>query len=76
MFHFAFAELVQAAVPARERRKIVGHPFRKEDVAGVAAIHHPLCGIHPGAGDIRTIADVDHLVHRPAVDAHAQPDIG
>ena len=76
MFHLAFAERVQMRMPSRERREIVGHMFREQNVTGIAAIHHPLSHVHPGTGNIGTIAHIDHLVDRSAVNPHSQPDIG
>ena len=76
MFHLAFAERVQMRVPSRERREIVGHTFREQNVTGIAAIHHPLRHVHPGTGNIGTIAHIDHFIDRPAVNPHSQPDVG
>jgi hypothetical protein len=63
-------------IPSRERREIVGHTFGEQNMACIAAIHHPLRHVHPGTGQIGTIAHIDDLIDRPAVNPHSQPDIG
>ena len=73
VFHFAFAEIMQERLPVWVLLEIFGDVFRKQDVSGIAAIHHPLRDVHSGAGNIRPLIHVDHPADRPAVNAHAQP---
>ena len=42
----------------------------------VAAIHHPLCDVDPGAGNIGLFAQVGDFVHRPAVNSHPNAKFG
>ena len=73
VFHFHFAQVVQARLPMPVLHEIFGGAFREQDVPGVAAIHHPLRQVDPGARDVGAIVDVDHFVDRAAVDSHPQP---
>ncbi len=45
--------------------------LREENVPRVAAIHHPLRHVDAGARDVGPPAQVGHLAHRSAVNAHA-----
>ena len=71
MFHFAFAELVQVRLPMRIMFQVFGHMPRQKDVAGVAAIHHSLGDVDPGAGDIGLLVQIADLVNRTAVHTRA-----
>jgi hypothetical protein len=51
--------------------QIIRHVLGEKNVAGVAAIHHPLRHVDAGPGDVGASAHVGHLAHRSAVDAHA-----
>ncbi len=76
MLDLNLAELVQMRVPPRKRREIIGHALGQQNVARIAAIHHPLRHVDPGPGDIHTIVDINDFVYRAAVNAHAQLDAG
>ena len=70
MFHFHCVQIVQAGLPFAVLREVVGDSLGKKDVAGIAAIHHPLGQVirrrlHCGAGCIKDFID------RAAVNAHA-----
>ena len=42
VFHFAFTEIVQKQLPMPMLLQIFGDMFGKQNVPGIAAIHHPL----------------------------------
>jgi hypothetical protein len=50
--------------------QIIRHMLGEKNVAGVAAIHHPLRHVDAGPGDVGAPAHVGHLAHRSAVNAH------
>ena len=70
MFHLALAQIMQARRPLAILREVFRHPLREQNVTGVAAIHHPLRRIDPGAGDVRPPAHIRHFAHRTAVNSH------
>jgi hypothetical protein len=45
---------------------------RQQNVAGIARIHHPLCGVDAAADDIDRLFDVLVTAYRSGVDTHAQ----
>ncbi len=75
MLHFAFAEIVQVRVPARERREILCHAFRKQDVSYISAIHDPLRHIDARSRHVRSIVHIGDLIYRPTVNTHAQQNL-
>src|SRR5438067_8831451 len=60
--------------PLTRMRQIFSHAFRQKNVPSVAAIHHPLRSVDPGACDIRSIIHISDLVHGATMDAHPQGD--
>ena len=48
----------------------------EKNVPGVAAIHHPLRHVYPGAGDIRLFVQIGDRINRTAVDSHSDPKFG
>ena len=72
MFHFAFADVVQVALPITVLFQVYGHVFGYEDVTGIAAIHHPLRDVNSGSGNIGAATYVHHSGDRPAMNSHAQ----
>ena len=76
VFHFNLTEVVQMPVPMAVLVKVFGDVLRKEDVTGIATIHHPLRRVDAGAGNIRPSAYIYDPADRPAVHAHAQLEFG
>ena len=76
MFHFHLAEIMQLRLPVSALFEIFSDALGKQDVSGVAAIHHSLRDVHPNAGRIRLLVHVDYRAHRSAVHAHAQAHFG
>jgi hypothetical protein len=72
MLDLAFAEIVQIRPPSAEMGQVLGDPLRKQNVAGVTAIHDPLPDVDSRAGHIRLPIHIAHAIDRTAVDAHAQ----
>ena len=52
--------------------EIFSDMFGKQNVPGIAAIHHPLRDVKPGARKIRAIIHIDHAADWSAMDSHAQ----
>ena len=75
MLHFDVAEIVQARLPVRVLREIVGYALRQQDVPGVGTIHDALRRVHPGAGDVRAIVHIRHRIDRSAVNSHPHADM-
>ena len=46
--------------------------FGKQNVAGIAAIHHSLGHVDAGARNVCPIVDISKKIDRPAMDSHAQ----
>src|SRR5262249_35776160 len=72
MLHFAFPQIVEMAVPAWMRGKILSYMFRDEDVSCVAAIHYPLGNVDSGPRNICSFVHIPDFAHRPAVNPHPQ----
>ena len=43
---------------------------------GVAAIHHSLRDVDPGAGDVGLLVQISDFIDRPAVNSHANANFG
>ena len=56
--------------------EIFGDTLRKQDMTSIAAIHHALCDIDPGAGDIGPSRHVNKSADGTAVYAHPQLQFG
>ena len=52
MFDFAFAEFVQMRLPVSVMTEILRDALRKQNVSGIATIHHALRHVDAYAGDI------------------------
>ncbi len=50
--------------------QIFGHVFANENVAGVAAIHHPLRHVEPGTREIGVTIYIYYPAHRTTVHSH------
>ncbi len=57
------------------KRQVFGHAFRKQDVTAVAAIHHPLRDVDPGASDIRAVVHIRRRANWSAVNADANGEL-
>ena len=55
-----------------ELLKVFRDPPGKQNVSGVATIHHALRDVNSGAGDVGPFAYIDNSAHRTAVHTHAQ----
>ena len=75
VFHFAFTEIVQKQLPMPMLLQIFGDMFGKQNVPGIAAIHHPLRHINSRPGHAGLIVYIDNCAHRTAVHAHSQGQI-
>ena len=76
VFDFIFTEIVQLRTPLRILFQIIGDMFRKKDVTGIAAIHHPLRDVDSGAGDVGLFVQVGNFVDRPTVNSHSNAKLG
>src|SRR5205823_7132846 len=48
----------------------------RSNVTGLTAIHHPLCEVNAGAGDIDLIVDIHHPADGPTMNSHANGEPG
>ena len=55
--------------------KIFCDMFGEENVTRIAAIHHSLRDIDPGAGHVSCFVNVFHVAYRAAVNAHSHLDL-
>src|ERR1700758_828394 len=76
VLHFKFAKMMQQRAPSAVLFKIFSNSPGKKNMAGVAAIHHPLRDIDSRSSNIGSIVDVRDFVDRAAVDAHAEAERG
>ncbi len=72
----ALTEVAQPRRPLPRMDQIIRHMLGEKNVAGVAAIHHPLRHVDAGPGDVGASAHVGHLAHRSAVNAHPHRKFG
>src|SRR5439155_13826820 len=70
MFHFACAKIMQEWSPLFVFFEVFGDMFRKEDMSGVAAIHHPLRHVEAGAREVGMTIHINHAARRTAVHTH------
>ena len=70
MLHFAGAKVVQEGAPLFVFFEILGDMLGKENVPGVAAIHHPFGHVDSSAREIGPFIYIDHAADWPAVDSH------
>src|SRR5258708_30870293 len=73
MLHFDLTKIVQRWPPSSILLKVFGDSLRKQDMTGVATIHHALGEINPNPGRVDPIIYVGHRAHGPAVHAHSHP---
>ena len=67
---------MQERSPTSVLFEIFGHVPREQNVASVAAIHHPLRHVDPSASDIRPLVHIRYLIDRTAVNSHAKLNRG
>ena len=72
MFHLNFTKLVQIRSPFTVLRQIIGYSFGKQNVAGIATIHHPLRQVDARPSYVGSIIDIGNFIHWSAVDSHSQ----
>ena len=72
MFHFARTKVVQERSPLFVFFEIFSDMLRKQNVTGIAAIHHPLRHIKTGTGKIGLTVHIDHTADRAAVHSHSK----
>jgi hypothetical protein len=70
MLYGTLAQIMQICAPLTRVRQVFGDPFRKEDVACIAAIHHPLRDVNSSACNVRSIIYIPNFIDRPAVNPH------
>ena len=73
MLHFTFAKFVQVRAPLPILFQIFGDTLGEKDVAGIATIHHALCDVDAGTGDVRAIVYVHDPADGSAMNAHPHP---
>src|SRR5437868_3741734 len=70
MLHFADTNIVQERPPLFVFFEVFSDMLRKQNVAGVAAIHHPFGHVETSAREIGPFVYIDHTANWPAVDSH------
>src|SRR4029077_9361330 len=76
MLHFAFAKVVQMRLPMLELFQVFGDMPGEQDVTGIAAVHHSLRSVDPGACNVRPLIHIYYAADRPAMHPHAQTQFG
>ena len=76
MLYLAFAKLVQMLLPVAVLLQIFGHVFRHQDVISITTIHYSLRDVDAGTGNIGATTYVNHTANRPAMNPHAQLQLG
>ena len=76
MFHLGLRQ-ARAGVrsPMRILRQVISSAFRKKNVTGITAVHHPLRNVDARPGNIRAIVHIRDLIHRTAMNPHAQGQV-
>src|SRR5207237_847228 len=75
MFHFARAKIVQEWSPLLVFFEVFGDVFGKQNVTGIAAIHHTLRNIDSRSGNVRSIVEVSNHIDWAAMDSHPQSQL-
>src|SRR5437879_10228327 len=71
VLHFHLAQIMQRRPPSSILLKIFSDSLRKQNMTGIATIHHALGEITSNPRGVDPIIYVRHRAHRPAVHAHA-----
>ena len=58
--YVTFAEIMQVRPPMRILLEIFSRAFRKQNVPGIAAVHHALRKVDAGASYVRHLVDIDY----------------
>ena len=72
MFYLTWTKVMEERSPAVVLFQIIGHVLANEDVPGIAAIHHSLRQVDPGAGDVFSLVHIHYFIYRAAVNPHPQ----
>ena len=70
MFHFELAQMMQARLPFAVLLKVLSRAFGKQNVAGIAAIHHTLRHVNAATREVGAAIHIDDLIYRAAMNAH------
>src|SRR6476469_4235992 len=62
---------MQTCTPLAVLPEVAGHSFGNKNMPRVAAIHHALRNVNPGAGDVVAASHITDLTHWAAVNAHS-----
>jgi len=76
MLHFTRAKIVQERSPLLVFFDVFSHVPGKENVPGVAAIHHPLCHVDPSAREIGPLVYIDYPPNGSTVNPHPNLQAG
>ncbi|MGB8341851.1 MAG: hypothetical protein WCE51_09685 [Chthoniobacterales bacterium] len=75
VFYFAGSKVVQERSPLFVFFEILGDMLGKENVPGIATIHHPLRHVDAGARDIIPATHVGHFADRSAMYSHSHSNL-
>ena len=56
--------------------QVIATRLRKQNVTGIATIHHPLSDVDPSSGDVRLRVKISDFIDRAAVNSHANAKLG
>jgi hypothetical protein len=76
MFYFVFAKIMETRLPAWIVPQVLSHSSRKQNVTGVATIHHSLGKVHSRPGDVGLFVQIRDFIYRAAMDSHADLQLG
>src|SRR6266478_2818646 len=66
---------MQVPLPVAVLFEIFSHMLGDENVTGVTAIHHSLCDIDSGPGNVGATTYVHHTADRSTMDSHPQLEL-
>src|SRR5690242_15489569 len=72
MLYFARAEVVQERSPLLVRIEVFGDTLRKQNVSGIAAIHHSLGHVNSSARKVGLFIYIHDAANWTAVNSHPQ----
>src|SRR5262249_17898321 len=70
MFHFAWAQIMQAGPPLLVFFEVFGDAFRKKNVSSIPTVHHSPGGVDTSPGHIHLLVQIGYFFDWAAVNPH------